>query len=58
MHCPDILHLAFAICYDRSGKVRSFHDIMPGLDMRLGHYSFEEVIKIVYHEMRLETDKS
>ena len=25
--------------------------------MRLGHYTFEEIIKVVYHQMRLETDK-
>lgn len=25
--------------------------------MRLGHYSFEEIIKVVYHQMQLETDK-
>jgi NRPS condensation-like uncharacterized protein len=31
--------------------------VIPGIDMRLGHYSFEEIIKIVYHQMQLETDK-
>jgi NRPS condensation-like uncharacterized protein len=30
---------------------------MPGIDMRLGHYSFEEIVKIVRHQMQLETDK-
>lgn len=30
--------------------------VMPGIDLRLGHYSFEEIIKIVYHQMQLETD--
>lgn len=31
--------------------------VLPGIDMRLGSYSFEEIIKIVYHQMQLETDK-
>ncbi|MCU7552642.1 hypothetical protein OCK74_26215 [Chitinophagaceae bacterium LB-8] len=31
--------------------------VMPGLDLRLGHYSFEEIVKVVYHQMQLETDK-
>lgn len=31
--------------------------VMPGIDLRLGNYSFEEIIKIVYHQMQLETDK-
>jgi NRPS condensation-like uncharacterized protein len=31
--------------------------VIPGIDMRLGHYSFEEIIKTVYHQMQLETDK-
>ncbi len=31
--------------------------VIPELDMRLGHYSFEEIIKTVYHQMRLETDE-
>jgi NRPS condensation-like uncharacterized protein len=31
--------------------------VMPGIDMRLGHYSFEEIVKIVRHQMQLETDK-
>jgi NRPS condensation-like uncharacterized protein len=30
--------------------------VIPGIDMRLGHYSFEEIIKVVYHQMQLETD--
>jgi len=30
---------------------------MPGIDLRLGHYSFEEFIKTVHHQMQLETDK-
>ncbi len=28
--------------------------VTPGIDPRLGHYSFEEIIKEVYHYMRLE----
>lgn len=31
--------------------------VIPGIDMRLGHYSFEEIIKTVYHQMQLETDE-
>jgi NRPS condensation-like uncharacterized protein len=31
--------------------------VMPGIDLRLGHYTFEELVKVVYHQMQLETDK-
>lgn len=31
--------------------------VMPGIDLRLGHYTFEEIIKTVHHQMQLETDK-
>lgn len=31
--------------------------VMPGIDLRLGNYSFEEIAKTVYHQMQLETDK-
>jgi NRPS condensation-like uncharacterized protein len=31
--------------------------VMPGLDLRLGSYSFEEIVKTVYHLMQLETDR-
>jgi NRPS condensation-like uncharacterized protein len=31
--------------------------VIPGIDLRLGHYTFEEIVKTVYHQMRLETDK-
>jgi NRPS condensation-like uncharacterized protein len=31
--------------------------IMPEIDFRLGEYSFNELLKIVYHRMRLETDE-
>ncbi|WP_044262578.1 hypothetical protein [Saccharicrinis fermentans] len=31
--------------------------VMPEIDTRLGIYSFDEILKIVYHKMRLETDE-
>lgn len=31
--------------------------VMPEIDFRLGEYSFNELLKIVYHKMRLETDE-
>ena len=31
--------------------------VMPEIDMRLGWYSFEELLKVVHHQMQLETDK-
>lgn len=31
--------------------------VMPEIDTRLGEYSFDEIVKIVYHKMRLETDE-
>ena len=31
--------------------------VMPEIDLRLGHYTFEEIIKTVYHKMQLETDE-
>jgi hypothetical protein len=41
-----------------SGTMRNFSlFVLPGIDLRLGHYSFEEIVKTVYHQMRLETDK-
>lgn len=30
--------------------------VMPELDLRLGRYTFEEVLRIVYHYMQTETD--
>lgn len=30
--------------------------VMPELDLRLGHYTFDEILKSVYHQIRLETD--
>ncbi|CAL1517248.1 hypothetical protein [Chitinophaga sp. MM2321] len=31
--------------------------VMPGIDLGLGDYTFEEIVKVVYHQMQLETDK-
>lgn len=31
--------------------------LMPEIDLRLGHYSFDEIIKTVYHQMQLESDE-
>jgi len=31
--------------------------VLPGIDTRLGMYSFDELLKIVFHTIRLETDK-
>lgn len=31
--------------------------VMPELDFRLGKYTFDEILKIVYHKIRLETDE-
>ncbi len=31
--------------------------IMPEIDLRLGHYTFDEIIKSVYHQTKLETDE-
>lgn len=31
--------------------------VMPGIDLELGDYTFEEIVKTVYHLMQLETDK-
>lgn len=31
--------------------------VMPEIDTRLGWYSFEELLKVVHHQMQLETDK-
>lgn len=41
-------------------KVRTIRNfalfVQPEIDMRLGNYSFQELIKLVYHFMQLETD--
>jgi NRPS condensation-like uncharacterized protein len=31
--------------------------VMPEIDLRLGHYTFDEVVKSVYHQIKLETDE-
>ena len=31
--------------------------VMPEIDLRLGNYTFDEIVKIVYHKMQLETDE-
>jgi NRPS condensation-like uncharacterized protein len=31
--------------------------VMPEIDRRLGHYTFDEILHTVYHQMQLETDK-
>jgi len=31
--------------------------VMPEIDLRLGHYSFDEIIKTVYLQMQLESDE-
>lgn len=31
--------------------------VMPEIDLSLGHYTFDEILKTVYHQMQLETDK-
>jgi len=41
-----------------SATVRNFSlFVMPEIDLRLGHYTFEEILHTVYHQMQLETDK-
>jgi NRPS condensation-like uncharacterized protein len=41
-------------------KIRTIRNfalfVQPEIDMRLGNYTFEELIKLVYHFMQLETD--
>jgi hypothetical protein len=31
--------------------------VLPEIDLRLGQYTFDEIVKIVYHKMKLETDE-
>lgn len=31
--------------------------VLPEIDLRLGYYTFDEIIKVVFHKMQLETDK-
>lgn len=41
-----------------SATMRNFSlYVMPEIDLRLGHYTFDEILKTVYHQMQLETDK-
>jgi len=41
-----------------SNTMRNFSlYVIPEIDLRLGHYTFEEIVKTVYHQMQLETDK-
>lgn len=41
-----------------SASMRNFTlFVMPEIDLRLGHYTFDEIIKTVYHQMQLETDE-
>lgn len=41
-----------------SNTMRNFSlYVIPEIDLRLGKYTFDELIKTVYHQMQLETDK-
>ncbi|MCK9626140.1 MAG: hypothetical protein M0R23_06750 [Bacteroidales bacterium] len=31
--------------------------VMPEIDLRLGHYTFDEILKSVFHQIQLESDK-
>ena len=31
--------------------------VMPEIDLRLGHFTFDEILKTVFHQIRLETDE-
>lgn len=42
----------------RTKTMRNFSlYVMPEIDMRLGWYTFEELLKVVHYQMQLETDK-
>lgn len=42
----------------QSATMRNFTlFVIPEIDLRLGHYTFDEIIHTVYHQMQLETDK-
>ena len=42
----------------KSKTMRNFSlFVMPEIDVRLGYYTFEEILKVTYHTMRIETDK-
>jgi len=41
-----------------SATMRNFSlFVMPEIDLSLGHYTFDEILKTVFHQMQLETDK-
>ena len=41
-----------------SNSMRNFSlFVMPEIDLRLGHYTFDEILKAVHHQIRLETDQ-
>lgn len=41
-----------------SGTLRNFSlFILPEMDVQLGHYTLDEIVKLVYHKMQLETDR-
>lgn len=41
-----------------TGTMRNFTlFVIPEIDLSLGHYTFDEILKTVYHQMQLETDK-
>ena len=41
-----------------SQTMRNFTQfVMPEIDLRLGHYTFDEILRRVYHQMRLENDE-
>ncbi len=41
-----------------SATMRNFSlFVMPEIDLRLGHYTFNEILRRVYHQIRLETDE-
>jgi NRPS condensation-like uncharacterized protein len=31
--------------------------VMPEIDLRLGHYTFEEIVKTIHYQMQLQTDR-
>ena len=42
----------------QSATMRNFTlFVIPEIDLRLGHYTFDEIVHTVYHQMQLETDK-
>lgn len=59
--CNKILRIQVPINLRKifpSATMRNFSlFVMPGIDLRLGHFTFEEITKSVYHQMQLETDK-